>query len=84
MVLSFRRGSEAERAFWTRPWNAARSATAISRTPSASCKHRALDDTIERAHHYGAMAKDALALFPASPMKDALNQAVDFCVARTH
>jgi hypothetical protein len=32
-------------------------------------KHRALEDTISRAQHYGAMAVDALALFPASPMK---------------
>ena len=27
-------------------------------------RHRALEDTIERARHYGAIAKDALALFP--------------------
>ena len=27
-------------------------------------KHRALEDTIERAQHYGAIARDALALFP--------------------
>ena len=32
-------------------------------------RHRALDDTIERARHYGAMARDALALFPSGAMK---------------
>ena len=47
-------------------------------------RHRALDDTIQRAEHYAKMAKDALALFPASPMKQALNETVDFCVARAH
>ena len=47
-------------------------------------RHRALDDTIERARHYGAMARDALALFPNSPMKQALLEAVDFCIARAH
>ena len=47
-------------------------------------KHRALEDTINRAQHYGAMAVDALALFPASPMKAALEQVVAFCLARTH
>jgi octaprenyl-diphosphate synthase len=47
-------------------------------------KHKALEDTIERARHYAKMAKDALGLFPASPMKQALNDAVDFCVARAH
>ncbi len=47
-------------------------------------KHRALEDTLNRAQHYGAMAVDALALFPASPMKAALGQVVAFCLARSH
>ena len=47
-------------------------------------KHRALEDTINRAQHYGAMAVDALALFPASAMKTALEQVVAFCLARSH
>jgi octaprenyl-diphosphate synthase len=47
-------------------------------------KHRALEDTIKRAHHYGAIARDALALFPDSAMKQALEETVEFCIARTH
>jgi octaprenyl-diphosphate synthase len=47
-------------------------------------RHRALEDTIGRSQHYGAMAIDALALFPASPMKAALEEAVAFCIARAH
>ena len=47
-------------------------------------KHRALEDTIQRARHYGAMATDALALFPASPMKQALEEAVEFCICRSN
>jgi octaprenyl-diphosphate synthase len=47
-------------------------------------KHRALEDTVERARHYGAIARDALELFPASEWKQALLQTVDFCVARAH
>ena len=38
----------------------------------------ALEDTVERARHYGAMARDALAIFPQGPMKDALIETVDF------
>jgi len=30
-------------------------------------KHRALEDTVTRAHHYGAIATDALALFRHRP-----------------
>ena len=47
-------------------------------------RHRALEDTIERARHYGAMARDALALFPDGAMKQALLDTVDFCIARAH
>jgi octaprenyl-diphosphate synthase len=47
-------------------------------------RHRALEDTVERARHYGAMARDALALFPDSAHKQALLDAVDFCIARAH
>ena len=58
---------------------------ATSSTPSRIMRrHRALDDTIERARHYGAMARDALALFPNGAMKQALLEAVDFCIARGH
>jgi octaprenyl-diphosphate synthase len=46
--------------------------------------HRALEDTVERARHYGAMARDALELFPASEWKTALIEVVDFCIERVH
>lgn len=85
VVLSFRRGSEAERAFWTRTLQEGEIRDGDLEEAQAIMKrHRALDDTIQRAEHYAKMAKDALALFPASPMKQALNETVDFCVARAH
>ena len=45
-------------------------------------KHRAIEDTVGRARHYGAIANDALALFPASEMKKALEETVEFCIGR--
>jgi octaprenyl-diphosphate synthase len=47
-------------------------------------RHNAIGDTIERARHYGAIALDALAIFPAGPHKRALAQAVQFCIKRLH
>ena len=47
-------------------------------------KRRALEDTIERARHYGAMARDALELFPSSSWKHALHDAVEFAISRAH
>ncbi len=85
VVLSFRRGTESERAFWTRALESGETTDDdLDTALGLMTKHRALEDTITRAHHYGAMARDALALFPASPMKQALEEAVEFCTARTH
>lgn len=85
IVLALRRGSDEERAFWRRTLEREdlgegdlEQALAILR------RHRALDETIERAHHYGTMAREALAPFPNGPMKSALLQVVDFCIARAH
>ena len=47
-------------------------------------RHRALEDTVERARHYGAMACDALGLFPDSRWKRALTDVVAFCIDRSH
>src|SRR5205085_3438151 len=83
VVLSFRRGSDSERGFWTRTLEQGETVERDLETAlGLMTKHRALEDTIERARHYGAIAKDALALFPASPMKAALTESVEFCIAR--
>ena len=47
-------------------------------------KHHAIEDTVGRARHYGAIATDALALVPASDIKTALEETVAFCIARAH
>jgi octaprenyl-diphosphate synthase len=85
VVLSFRRGPESERAFWRRTLEEGTCADGDLETAIGLLrKHRALEDTVERARHYGAIARDALELFPASQWKHALLETVDFCVARAH
>jgi octaprenyl-diphosphate synthase len=85
VVLSFRRGSESERAFWIRTIEKGEVADNDLETAiGLITKHRAIEDTIKRAQHYGSIAKDALALFPDSAMKQALEEAVEFCTARTY
>ena len=85
VVLAFRRGSEEERAFWRRALEEGEHGEGDLEIAMAHLRrHRALEDTIERARHYGAMARDALELFPASAWKRALIDVVDFCVARSH
>jgi octaprenyl-diphosphate synthase len=85
VVLAYRRGDESERAFWkTAIENGHNSDEAFARAVGLLRKHRALEDATDRARHYGAMARDALALFPQSPMKSALADVVDFCLSRAH
>ena len=84
VVLAFRRGSETEREFWRRTLEQGHVAdNDLELALGLMARHRALTDTITRAQHYGAIAKDALALFPASPMKAALIDTVEFCIARS-
>src|SRR5215472_5267717 len=85
VVLAYRRGSDDEREFWRRVLERGEATDAdLEHAIGLMTKHRALEDTVRRARHYGAIATDALALFPASPMKEALAEAVEFTIARTH
>ena len=85
VVLAFRRGSDGERKFWQRTLEEGdMTETDLDHALGLMTKHRAIEDTISRARHYGAIAKDALALFPAGPMKQALEDAVEFSIERTH
>ena len=79
------RGNDSERKFWVKALERGEIGDSdLDHAIGLMTKHRALEDTISRAQHYGAMAVDALALFPASPMKTALEQVVAFCLARSH
>jgi octaprenyl-diphosphate synthase len=85
VVLSYRRGSEVERKFWTRTLqDGDQTADDLIYAQKLMEKHGSVTKTIERARHYGDMASEALAIFPDSDLKSALLEAVAFCVARSH
>jgi octaprenyl-diphosphate synthase len=85
VVLSFRRGTDSEREFWNRTLGAGDIRDGDLDTAIALiAKHHAIEDTMGRARHYGAIATDALALVPSSEVKTALEEAVAFCIARAH
>jgi octaprenyl-diphosphate synthase len=85
VVLSYRRGSPEERTFWRRTLEKGEIVEGdLEFALAAMKKRRALEDTVERARHYGAMAIDALELFPASSWKHALRDAVEFAIGRAH
>jgi octaprenyl-diphosphate synthase len=83
VVLSYRRGTDADRAFWKKVLeDGAIEDGDLEEAIHLMRSHRAIDDTIERARHFGAVARDALAPFPEDAHKAALLEAVDFCIAR--
>jgi len=84
VVLAYRRGDSAERSFWKGAMEEGLNDNrALDRAIGLHRKHRSLEDTVERARHYGTMAKDALGIFPASPLRAAMVEVVDFCVTRS-
>ena len=85
VVLSYRRGAKEERGFWKRTLeDGNQTEDDLNHARKLMERHGALADTVERANHYGDIARDALAIFPDSDWKEALLEAVDFCVARAH
>ena len=85
VVLSCRRGSDSERAFWNRTLGKGEVHDGdLDTAMGLMAKHHAIEDTVGRARHYGAIATDALALVPASDIKTALEETVAFCIARAH
>ena len=85
VILAIARGTPSERSFW-------REAIAGGRADDADLAEAtrllrasgALDDTLERARHYGQRAIDALGPFPAGRAKSALVEAVEFAIARAY
>src|SRR5260221_7832615 len=63
VVLSFRRGTEIERAFWNRTLADAEVREGdLDQTITLMAKHHAIEDTVGRARHYGPIATHSLAL----------------------
>jgi octaprenyl-diphosphate synthase len=83
IVLAHRRASDGERGFWRRTLQEGEISEGDLETAlDLLQRHGALEDTVARAHHYGAEARAALDVFPDGPVKTALLGAVEFCVAR--
>jgi octaprenyl-diphosphate synthase len=83
VILSFRRGTPEERAFWKSAIeNAESDDAALEKARGLMVKYGAINDTIARARHFGAIAHDALAPLPDGAQKRALVDVIDFCISR--
>jgi octaprenyl-diphosphate synthase len=85
VVLAFRAGDEDQRAFWRRTLEDLEQKKGDFRRAAALLeKVGALRATIDRARSYGAVARQALDIFPESAPKAALAEAVEFAVDRAY
>lgn len=83
VILAYRRGTDEEREFWKRTMQAVRQQDEdLDKALSILNEHGTIAATLDRARHYGEMAKDALAIFKNNPAKQAMLDVVDFCIDR--
>jgi octaprenyl-diphosphate synthase len=85
VILAYRRGSEVERDFWRRTLEKQEQREGdLDHAIALLTRHRAIEDTVERARHYGAIARDALGIFPDNAAKTALLESIDFTIERAY
>ena len=85
VLLAYRRGDEEERTFWRRCIADGEQGDGdLEKAMELLQRNDALRDSIERARHYGAMARDGLGIFPDGEAKRALTDVVDFCIERAY
>ena len=85
VILAFRRGDDEERQFWRRALeDLEQSDGDLQHGIELMIKHNALHDTIERARHYGAIARDSLGIFDDGPVKRSFDDLIDFCIDRAY
>lgn len=85
VIFAVRRGTPGEREFWKRTLEAGEvNEDSLGIAIDLLQRHGAIDETLARARHYGAIARDALALFPDSDVKAAMLDVIDFVTSRAH
>jgi octaprenyl-diphosphate synthase len=85
VVLAYRRGDADEQVFWRRVLEDGDQRDGdLAHAIALMQRHGTLTDTIERARHYGAVARDALGIFADGEEKSVLRELVDFCIERAY
>ncbi len=85
VILAFARADEDERRFWRRCLEDTEQTDAdLGQAIALMNRHGVLKDTAAYARAYASDARDALAIFPASPVKREMLELIDFCVERAY
>lgn len=85
LILSFRRGTDAEREFWRRTIVEGEIKDGdLEHAVGLMKRHKAIEATLERARSYGGIAHDALAIFRDGRERSAMQDVIAFCINRAH
>ncbi len=85
VILAYARGGDEDRKFWQAAISGQRATDAdLAHAISLLRATGAIDDTIERARHFGQRAIDALGPFTRGNAKAALVEAVEFAISRAY
>ncbi|WP_174273801.1 polyprenyl synthetase family protein [Sphingomonas bacterium] len=85
VILAHARGDAAERKFWRDAMEGRRNSDEdLAHATRLLRDSGAIADTLQRAHHYGQLAIDALAGLGGGVARAALIEAVEFAIARTY
>ena len=85
VILAYQRGNAEEQAFWQRTVGEGEAGDDdLQHAITLMKRHKTIEATFERARHYGATAREALSLFPASAAKQAMLDVVAFSIIRAH
>jgi octaprenyl-diphosphate synthase len=85
VILAYQRGNAEEQAFWTRTLGQGDVGDDdLQHAVALMKRHKTIEATFERARRYGATAREALGLFPASVAKQAMLDVVAFSIIRAH
>jgi octaprenyl-diphosphate synthase len=83
VVLAWRAADERERRFWRRTIEQMeQQPDDLPHAIALMRRHGTLDATLERAREYGDTARRALSSFRDGPERRALDEVIDFCLAR--
>lgn len=85
VLLSYRRGTSEERAFWKNAIeNGVTEDSELEKAIGLMTRYGAIGDTVQRARHFGEIARDALAPMGDTEQKNALMEVIDFCISRVN
>ncbi|OKH86207.1 farnesyltranstransferase, partial [Thalassospira sp. TSL5-1] len=85
VIIAYANGDADEKAFWRRCMEDQDFRDGdLDHAQGLIRKYNTLEATMDRAREYGQLAIDDLAGFADGPIKDAMIEAVEFCISRPY